>query len=351
MRSERPPGPRTGPGRGASRRLGARRRPSRRVPRRTAGDQRPSTSRPTTNRAPASTGSRSATRASRPWPRPCARSPTTPIHSSRSSTRACDRTDCASNASACRSASSAWSTRTDRTSRVTWPGSACEAATPPTFADRPRPSPPISSSCRSGARPSRRRASRRPASRWCRTPRTRPRPRSCRLSDVLDCLIPRGGPSLIKAMREHARVPYVLDGDGNCHVFVDESADLVERGRHRAKRQDLATGGLQRRRDGAGARRTSRPSSCRRCRRLCPKWSCARRRRAPVPAERHAGDRRGLRTRVPRPDPRGQGRGITRRGHRARRALRHRPQRGDPHRRTAPTPTRGCGASTPRPSS
>lgn len=48
------------------------------------------------------------------------------------------------------------------------------------------------------------------------------------LSDVLDCLIPRGGPSLIAAMREHARVPYVLDGDGNCHVFVDESATLSE---------------------------------------------------------------------------------------------------------------------------
>ena len=47
------------------------------------------------------------------------------------------------------------------------------------------------------------------------------------LTDVLDCLIPRGGPSLIAAMREHARVPYVLDGDGNCHVFVDESADLL----------------------------------------------------------------------------------------------------------------------------
>ncbi len=46
------------------------------------------------------------------------------------------------------------------------------------------------------------------------------------LTDVLDCLIPRGGPSLIAAMREHARVPYVLDGDGNCHVFVDASADL-----------------------------------------------------------------------------------------------------------------------------
>jgi len=47
------------------------------------------------------------------------------------------------------------------------------------------------------------------------------------MSDVLDCLIPRGGPSLIAAMREHARVPYVLDGDGNCHVFVDASADLA----------------------------------------------------------------------------------------------------------------------------
>ena len=46
------------------------------------------------------------------------------------------------------------------------------------------------------------------------------------LTDVLDCLIPRGGRSLIAAMREHARVPYVLDGDGNCHVFVDRSAKL-----------------------------------------------------------------------------------------------------------------------------
>jgi glutamate-5-semialdehyde dehydrogenase len=48
------------------------------------------------------------------------------------------------------------------------------------------------------------------------------------LVDVLDCLIPRGGPSLIAAMREHARVPYVLDGDGNCHIYVDESAKLEQ---------------------------------------------------------------------------------------------------------------------------
>lgn len=46
------------------------------------------------------------------------------------------------------------------------------------------------------------------------------------LTGVIDCLIPRGGPSLIAAMREHARVPYVLDGDGNCHLYVDAAADL-----------------------------------------------------------------------------------------------------------------------------
>lgn len=44
--------------------------------------------------------------------------------------------------------------------------------------------------------------------------------------DFVDCLIPRGGPSLIAAILEHATVPYVIDGDGNCHVYVDASADL-----------------------------------------------------------------------------------------------------------------------------
>ena len=47
-----------------------------------------------------------------------------------------------------------------------------------------------------------------------------------RLRDVVDCLIPRGGPSLIQAVRDNATVPYVIDGDGNCHVYVDASADL-----------------------------------------------------------------------------------------------------------------------------
>jgi glutamate-5-semialdehyde dehydrogenase len=47
------------------------------------------------------------------------------------------------------------------------------------------------------------------------------------LDGVIDCLIPRGGPSLIAAIREHATVPYVLDGEGNCHVYVDSAADLA----------------------------------------------------------------------------------------------------------------------------
>jgi glutamate-5-semialdehyde dehydrogenase len=46
------------------------------------------------------------------------------------------------------------------------------------------------------------------------------------LRGVIDCLVPRGGPSLIASILEHATVPYVIDGDGNCHVYVDASADL-----------------------------------------------------------------------------------------------------------------------------
>jgi glutamate-5-semialdehyde dehydrogenase len=41
----------------------------------------------------------------------------------------------------------------------------------------------------------------------------------------VDLLVPRGGPSLLKTVREHATVPIVIDGDGNCHVYVDASAD------------------------------------------------------------------------------------------------------------------------------
>jgi glutamate-5-semialdehyde dehydrogenase len=47
-----------------------------------------------------------------------------------------------------------------------------------------------------------------------------------RLRGLVDCLITRGGPSLVQAVLENATVPYVIDGDGNCHLYVDASADL-----------------------------------------------------------------------------------------------------------------------------
>jgi glutamate-5-semialdehyde dehydrogenase len=44
---------------------------------------------------------------------------------------------------------------------------------------------------------------------------------------VIDCLIPRGGRSLIASILENATVPFIIDGDGNCHLYVDASADLA----------------------------------------------------------------------------------------------------------------------------
>ncbi len=47
------------------------------------------------------------------------------------------------------------------------------------------------------------------------------------LDGFIDCLIPRGGPSLVASVLEHATVPSVIDGAGNCHVYVDRAADLA----------------------------------------------------------------------------------------------------------------------------
>ena len=47
-----------------------------------------------------------------------------------------------------------------------------------------------------------------------------------RMSGVLDLLIPRGSAGLIKTVVENATVPVIETGAGNCHTFVDQSADL-----------------------------------------------------------------------------------------------------------------------------
>ena len=46
------------------------------------------------------------------------------------------------------------------------------------------------------------------------------------MNEYLDCLIPRGGKGLIKAVVENSTVPVIETGSGNCHIFVDESADI-----------------------------------------------------------------------------------------------------------------------------
>lgn len=47
----------------------------------------------------------------------------------------------------------------------------------------------------------------------------------CRLTGLVDVIIPRGGESLIKAVSDCATVPVIKHYKGVCHVYVDESAD------------------------------------------------------------------------------------------------------------------------------
>lgn len=47
-----------------------------------------------------------------------------------------------------------------------------------------------------------------------------------RLNDYVDVLIPRGGAGLIRTVVENSTVPVIETGTGNCHIYVDEGADL-----------------------------------------------------------------------------------------------------------------------------
>ena len=47
-----------------------------------------------------------------------------------------------------------------------------------------------------------------------------------KLDKYIDLLIPRGGGGLIHAVIENATIPVIQTGEGNCHVYVDESADI-----------------------------------------------------------------------------------------------------------------------------
>jgi glutamate-5-semialdehyde dehydrogenase len=46
------------------------------------------------------------------------------------------------------------------------------------------------------------------------------------MSDYLDCVVPRGGRSLVERVQREARVPVIGHLEGNCHVYIDRDADL-----------------------------------------------------------------------------------------------------------------------------
>lgn len=47
-----------------------------------------------------------------------------------------------------------------------------------------------------------------------------------KLSDYVDLLIPRGGAGLIKTVKENSTIPVIETGTGNCHIYVDDTADV-----------------------------------------------------------------------------------------------------------------------------
>lgn len=49
-----------------------------------------------------------------------------------------------------------------------------------------------------------------------------------RMKQYVDVLIPRGGAGLIRSVVENSTIPVIETGTGNCHIFVDESADFTK---------------------------------------------------------------------------------------------------------------------------
>src|SRR5690606_37533786 len=48
------------------------------------------------------------------------------------------------------------------------------------------------------------------------------------MTEYVDVIVPRGGKGLVAALERDARVPLIKHLDGNCHVYVDEFADLAQ---------------------------------------------------------------------------------------------------------------------------
>ena len=72
------------------------------------------------------------------------------------------------------------------------------------------------------------------------------------MNEYVDVLIPRGGKGLIKAVVNQSTIPVIETGTGNCHIYVDESADFDMAVRYHPECQDTESRCLQRMRIPAG---------------------------------------------------------------------------------------------------
>ena len=74
------------------------------------------------------------------------------------------------------------------------------------------------------------------------------------MPQFVDVIIPRGGKGLIERISRDAKVPVIKHLDGNCHVYVDDPAELDMAREDRRQRQDPEVQPLQCRRRPAGGR-------------------------------------------------------------------------------------------------
>ncbi len=79
-----------------------------------------------------------------------------------------------------------------------------------------------------------------------------------RMPEYINLAIPRGGEGLIRRVSEEAQMPVIKHFAGNCHVYLDRSADADMAENAGDQREVPADGRLQRRRVAAGARRRGR---------------------------------------------------------------------------------------------
>ena len=147
---------------------------------------------------------------------------------------------------------------------------------------------------------------------------------------------------------EHATVPFVLDGAGNCHVYVDAATDLDMAEAIVVNAKTSASRGLQRGRDRCSSTGRSPKTFLPRVRGCDGRGRAGGRRRPRARSPRASGTatEEDFATEFLAIDADGRGRRRPRRRDRPHRAFRHRPLRGDRDRRPATRRPASCTRST-----